>query len=103
MSYQLFVRAEVEADLAEAEVWYEQKAEGLGKDFIRVVRDAMRELTKNPLIYRLRHRRLGIRWSYPPRFPYRIVFRIEGESIVVLAVLHAKQHDRHWRTRAKES
>lgn len=71
-----------------------------GKDFTRTVRDAMRELLKNPLIYRLRHRRLGVRWFYPPRFPYRIVYRIEGESIVVFAVLHAKQHDRHWRMRA---
>ena len=103
MSYQLFVRPEVEADIAEAEVWYEQRVEGLGRDFSRVIRDALRELPGNPLIYRLRHRRLGIRWFYPPRFPYRIVYRIEGESIVALAVLHAKQHDRHWRRRARES
>jgi len=103
MSYQLFVRPEVDADIAEAEVWYEQRQEGLGKDFTRTVRNAMRELPQNPLHYRLRHRRLGIRWCYPPRFPYRIVYRIEGQSIVVLALLHAKQHDRHWRKRARES
>src|SRR6266498_5482669 len=101
MSYQLFVRPEMDADIAEAEVWYEQRQEGLGKDFTRSVRNAMRELPQNPLLYRLRHRRLGIRWFYPPRCPYRIVYRIEGQSIVVLALLHAKQHDRHWRKRAR--
>lgn len=103
MSYRLFVRPEVEEDIAQAELWYEKRQEGLGKDFTRTVRDAMRELPKNPLIYRLRHRVLGIRWFYPPRFPYRIVYRLEGESIVMLAVLHAKQHDRRWRKRARES
>src|SRR5262245_31424579 len=103
MSYQLFVRPEVEADIAEAAAWYEQHEESLGTDFIRTVRNAMRQLPHNPLLYRLRHRRLGIRWFYPPRYPYRIVYRIEGQSIVVLALLHAKQHDRHWRKRARES
>ncbi len=103
MSYQLFVRPEVDADIAEAEVWYEQRQEGLGKDFTRTVRNAMRELPQNPLLYRLRHRRLGIRWFYPPPYPYRIVYRIEGQSVVVLSLLHAKQHDRHWRKRARES
>lgn len=44
-----------------------------------------------------------MRWFYPPRFPYRIVYRIEGDIIVVYAVLNAKQHDRHWRTRAQGS
>jgi hypothetical protein len=48
------------------------------------VRDALREWPRNPLICRLRHRRLGVRWFYPPRFPCRIVYRIEGDSILVL-------------------
>jgi len=103
MSYQLFVRPEVDADITEAETWYEQRQEGVGKDFTRTVRNAIGQLPKNPLLYRLRHRRLGIRWFYPPRYPYRIVYRIEGQSIVVLALLHAKQHDRHWLKRAQGS
>lgn len=103
MSCQLLVRPEVEADIAEAEAWYEERQEGLGKEFTRTVRDALRQLPINPLIYRLRHRRLGVRWFYPPRFPYRIVYCIEGDIIVVYAVLHAKQHDRQWRRRAQGS
>ncbi len=102
MSYQLFVRPEVDADIAEGELWYEQRLEGLGKDFTRTVRDEMRRLPENALLYRVRHRRLGVRWFYPPRFPYRIVYRVQGEVVVVLAVLHAAQHDRHWKERARQ-
>ncbi len=51
MSRQLFVRPEVEADIAEAEAWYERRQEWLGKEFTRTVRDALRELPINPLIY----------------------------------------------------
>jgi hypothetical protein len=62
MSGQLLVRPEVEADIAEAEAWYEKRQQGLGKVFTRTVRDALRELPINALIYRLRHQRLGVRW-----------------------------------------
>lgn len=91
----LLVRPEVEADIAEAEAWYEERQEGLGKEFRRAVRDAVRELPINPLIYRLRHPRLGVRWRYPRRFPDRITHRVKGDPIVVYAVPHAKQHDRY--------
>ncbi|MSU21751.1 MAG: type II toxin-antitoxin system RelE/ParE family toxin [Pedosphaera sp.] len=101
--WRVIIRPRAEANLQEARQWYEKQRMGLGNDFTRTVRDAIRRLPENPLIYRLRHRRLGIRRFYPPRFPYRIVYRIQGESILVFAVLHAKQHDRHWRKRARES
>jgi len=100
MSYRLIVRPEVEADLAEAEEWYEERQEGWGKEFTQTIRDEIGKLKDKPFIYRLRHRRLGVRWFYLPRFPYRIVYRVQGEEILVIAVLHAARHEREWKKRS---
>ena len=101
MKYQLLVRPAVEGDIAEAEAWYERQRSGLGSEFTQTIREAIPTLLVNPLIYRVRHERLGVRWFYPPRFPYRIVYRIRGDAIVVLGVVHAARHDRVWRERAR--
>lgn len=48
-----------------------------------------------------RHPTKNIRWRYPERFPYRVIYEVlEAEHVVVVAaVLHAGRHDRHWQRR----
>ncbi|HLX64957.1 MAG TPA: hypothetical protein VKX17_27050 [Planctomycetota bacterium] len=54
MNYKIIIRPRVEADIAEAEAWYELKQPGLGLEFARVIRDALGDFPENPLIHRLR-------------------------------------------------
>jgi mRNA-degrading endonuclease RelE of RelBE toxin-antitoxin system len=51
-----------------------------------------------------RHPRKNIRWRYPDRFPYRVIYEVlETEhSVVVAAVLHAARDDKHWRQRIED-
>jgi plasmid stabilization system protein ParE len=56
-------------------------------------------LSANPLSYRLRDRRRNVRWLLSPRFPYRIVYRIQDEVITVFAVIHQARHERQWKRR----
>ena len=99
MNYKLVVRPEVEADLVEAEAWYERQQVGLGKEFLRAVGETIEKLSANPLIHQIRSRRKQVRWAYPHKFPYRIVFRVIHETVVVYAVVHTARHDRHWKPR----
>lgn len=99
MSCRLDIRPEAMADIAEAAAWYEARQVGLGERFIREVIAAIDALPPNPLLYRLRHRRLGARWCFPAHFPYRIVYRVADEIIVVVAVIHAARHDWRWKDR----
>lgn len=99
MSWELDIRADALADIEAAAAWYEERQPGLGVEFARTVRQAINSLADNPLIYRLRDRRRNVRWFLPPRFPYRIFYRVRAEHITVFAVLHAARHDRHWRHR----
>src|ERR1043166_2269054 len=99
VKYRLVLRPEVESDLLEAEQYYETREPGLGKDLVRAVRELLRRLPRNALLYRVRHKRKQVRWAYPRRFPHRVIFRIEEDTIVIYAVLHAARHDRHWKRR----
>ena len=83
MSYHLVVRPEVYDDLLDAQTKYDQKEPGLGLRFLRAARQKMAHLSKNPLLYRIRHRRKKVRWTYPRPFPYRIIFQVIGTTLAI--------------------
>lgn len=99
MSFRLDIRPDALADIETAADWYEGQQPGLGADFTRTVRHAINALPENPLIYRLRNRSRNIRWFLPPRFPYRIAYRLQDDLITVFAVIHTAMHDRHLQRR----
>jgi plasmid stabilization system protein ParE len=94
-------RPEVEQDMAEAAAWYEARQPGLGAEFVEEVVRVWKGLSENPLLNSRRHPSKNIRWRYPERFPYRIIYEVnEAERVVVVAaILHAARHERHWKKR----
>jgi toxin ParE1/3/4 len=101
MNWRVVVRPEVEYDVAEAADRYDSQQAGLGGEFREEVLQVFDALAVNPLLYSRRHPRKDIRWRYPERFPYRVIYEVlETEHVIVVAaVLHAAQHDRHWQRR----
>jgi toxin ParE1/3/4 len=87
--------------MAEASAWYEARQPGLGAEFVEEVVRVWHALAVNPLLNSRRHPGKNIRWRYPERFPYRIIYEVfEAERVVVVAaVLHAARHDRSWQQR----
>ena len=102
MSWRVEFRPEVEADFAEAANWYESRQPGLGAEFVEEIIRAWSALSDAPLLMSRRHPTKDIRWRFPDRFPYRIVYQVhEGRgSVLVIAVLHAARDDSHWRARS---
>jgi toxin ParE1/3/4 len=101
MSWSVVVRPEAQGDMVEAIEWYEARQEGLGAEFREAVIQVFDALADNPFLNCRQHPRRNIRWRYPERFPYRVIYEvIEAENfVVVAAVLHAVRHDRHWKKR----
>ncbi len=101
MNWRVIVRPEVEQDVAEAAGWYEARQPGLGAEFVEEVIRVWDALEDNPLLSCRRHPLKDIRWRYPDRFPYRVIYEvIDAErTVVVAAVLHAARHDRQWQRR----
>ncbi|MBX3737950.1 MAG: type II toxin-antitoxin system RelE/ParE family toxin [Candidatus Didemnitutus sp.] len=100
MSWRVELRPEALAELDEAAAWYEARSAELGRELVREVARAISTLAGAPLVPRLRHRRFGVRWIFSKRFPYRIVYRVESERVVVLAIMHAARSDAVWHGRA---
>ncbi len=103
MSWKVVVRPEVEMDISEAAEWYDSRRAGLGAEFKIEVLRIFDDLMESPFVNSRRHPNKDIRWRYPERFPYRVIYEvIETEkTVVIAAVLHAARHDRNWLKRIR--
>lgn len=101
MSWRVEFRPEVEQDVALAADWYNRKQPGLGSEFVEEIIRVWDALAENPLLSSKRHPRKNVRWRYPARFPYRVIYEVDESKhmVVVAAVLHAARHDQRWQSR----
>jgi plasmid stabilization system protein ParE len=60
-------------------------------------RASYNRIVENPFKYQ--HLRSGIRRALLRRFPYAVYFAVEGDAIVVVAVLHAARDPAKWQRR----
>ncbi|HET6409927.1 MAG TPA: type II toxin-antitoxin system RelE/ParE family toxin [Chthoniobacteraceae bacterium] len=103
MNWRVVFRPEIRNDIGEAYRWYEDQGTGLGREFVAEAIAVFESLAANPNLNSRRSRALNVRWRISRRFPYRVVYQVrESESLVlVIAVLHAARHDRHWQRRVE--
>jgi plasmid stabilization system protein ParE len=85
-----FARQEID----EAYLWFEEKSSGKGVDFLDELDRAVRLVITYPLAFP--EVEPGIRRCLLARFPYGILYGIDGDTIVVLAVSHAHRRPKYW-------
>jgi len=101
MTYQLRLRPQVESDIEETALWYEERQAGLGGAFVHEVGQAINALKESaplsssapPLSHPL---------DVPEEIPLRIIFVVKGEIVTILCVIHAKRRKPLWRDRLPE-
>lgn len=101
MSHTLRFRPEVLSDMREASDWYDEKAPGLGEEFLQECDRSFHRLAERPqqgsaLPKEIRAVRLH-------RFPYVVYYRIESKAVVVFAVLFGGRDPSVWRSRFVDS
>ncbi|TPQ28229.1 type II toxin-antitoxin system RelE/ParE family toxin [Methylomonas koyamae] len=86
--------AAAETELDQAYQWYEQQQSGLGKQFLSEFDAAIRRITAFPTSYVLID--TDIRRCLIKRFPYGVLYGIDRQSIIVVAVAHLHRKPDYW-------
>ena len=81
-------------ELDDAVAWYNRQAIGLGREFLDELDRAIRRAVAFPLSYP--EIEPGIRRCRLARFPYGIIYGLDGETLVVVAVAHLHRRPRYW-------
>jgi plasmid stabilization system protein ParE len=94
MTHAVFL-PEAEREMLEAALYYQSQATRLGIDFLSEVERAVQSIAESPDTWPVLEgevRRRLIR-----RFPLGVLYRVEPEEIVVIAVAHLRRKPCYWK------
>ncbi len=95
--YQVHFHPEALIDLEETLLWYRSRSVRVARLFLDDFMNAIELVLQNPIgwpkYYQHTHRYIF------RRFPYSLVYRIQGENIQVIALAHHKKRPRFWAKR----
>jgi toxin ParE1/3/4 len=86
-----------QAELIDAQDWYEVEVAGLGRRFRDAVDTAVTHIATNPQQFPTVFQ--DVRRALVRTFPYGLFFRIEPDAIYVIACFHGSRSPRQWRQR----
>lgn len=95
--YRLISESSVDLDVEAAFEWYEREQAGLGVGFLDELRATYSRIADSPFKYQ--ELRGSIRHALLRRFPYIVYFAVDGDIIIVVAVLHASREPAEWQRR----
>ena len=85
------------AELEEALAWYAAQAPGLERRFIDEMRTARKRIAARPNAWHPLGN--GVRRFRLRRFPYGLIYVVEANEVIVLAVAHLHRKPNYWRSR----
>lgn len=100
ISYNYRLSEEAESDVYDSYLWYEKQKEGLGEEFLGALDAAGQALMSDPATYRIRYKK-KVRAFVVDRFPYLVLYVVNGNDIDVISVFNTNQHPIRWKKRVK--
>lgn len=97
MSRTVVVRPRAEADIAEAQAWYNAQRDGLGDDLAEAAIAGLATPAVTP-----REAYPGVRRVLIGRFPYSVFYAETPDRIAVIAVYHGRRDPARWQERVAD-
>lgn len=91
---------EAEQEMFEAAAYYQAQTSGLGFDYLSEVEQAVQAIAESPITWPIIEGEL--RRRLVKRFPFGILYRIEPEEIVIVAVAHLRRRPDYWKKRLEK-
>lgn len=88
---------EAEQEMLEAAFYYQSKASGLGVDYLSEIERAVEAISESPYTWPILEGELKRRLVR--RFPFGVIYRIDPDEIVVIAVAHLCKKPGYWKKR----
>ena len=88
------------AEFLAAVEYYEECQTGLGRRFREDVEAKVDAISAMP--FRFRVLRAPFRRCLVPKFPYAVIFSIEPDFILIIAVAHTKRKPGYWHDRVEK-
>jgi hypothetical protein len=90
MNFTLIVYNNVADEVESAALYYESRQGGLGLRFLNDWEKALSVLENHPLGYQKKYK--TFRQIQLQKFPYLIMYEIDGDNILVYRIINAKRH-----------
>jgi len=90
---------EAEREMLEAAEYYESQASGLGVDYLSEVERTAQAISESPMGWPIVEGE--IRRRLVQRFPFGVLYRIDPEEVVIVAVAHLRRKPGYWRKRTE--
>ena len=79
--------------------WYSERGETVALKFIASVEDAIKRIVDAPIRWRVIDE--DIRRCLTHVFPYAILYTVEPDFILIVAIMHCSREPGYWRRRLK--
>jgi hypothetical protein len=95
MAFEVEMLEEAKTDYYEIIDWYEQEKSGLGLLFYRQMNSLFQKLELHPNNYSYYSK--PYRHTIVKGFPYRIVFKVESNKVIINAIFHTSRSPKQLR------
>lgn len=89
MKRQVIFRRLAKSDMESAIEWYNSKRNGLGNQLLLAIEACLERVATDPERFPLIYKRL--RKARVTRFPYQVLYLFDNDSVIVVAIFHAKR------------
>ena len=93
----IIVCSAAEADYTESLCWYAERSLEAATDFDAEFDHALTQIASDAERFPLCDQRH--RYFFMRRFPFRIIYRFDGEDVLVIAVAHGSRSPDYWANR----
>ncbi len=84
-------------EFRESAAYYEDQRENLGKAFTTVIESVLGEISTSPNSWPFLEE--DVRRCTAHRFPYGVLYTVESDYILIIAVMHFSREPGYWRDR----
>lgn len=90
MNYSIRFREDVFSEINAVYDWYELQSRGLGKLFLEELESCFENIRPNPFLFEKKYKKF--RQALTKKFPYLVIFEIEGDSIIIYHIRHTSRN-----------